>query len=79
MKKDKHWQHCHYQQKYCFLVVLSVYVMLGKEAQVVLASLILLIPQKWENPFIMLNVGFTAGLQNILRSFTPRCSAELQF
>ena len=50
MNKDKLRQHFHEQQKHFSPFVFSVYEMLGKEAQLVLATLSHLMAKKMEEP-----------------------------
>ena len=50
IKKDNHDKHCHNQQKHFSPFVLSVDILLGREALVVISQLIRYMPEKREEP-----------------------------
>ena len=61
-KKDKHGQKCHKQGKHCSLFVLSFDGVLGKEAQVVLATLSGLMAAKTEEPILHVKGWANGGI-----------------
>ena len=51
IKKDNHSKHCHDQQKHYSLFVISVEIMLEKEALVLISQLSQVMAEKREEPF----------------------------
>ena len=66
MNKDKLRQHFHKQQKHFSPFMLSVYKMLGKEAQVVLATLSQLMAKKMEEPISHIQGWFNGRIEIVV-------------
>ena len=56
INKDKHGKHCHYQEIYCSLFVISVNEILGREALVLLKNLTRLMAKKMNEPILHVQV-----------------------